>query len=99
VEKAVPELVAIARPATLTRCKIDRAEEPDDVNHRGTACGGVEVVEPPGLLRQRELLDVRVAVEADDRHVRRAGEGLADARGPGAIDEPEIGERISSQSI
>ena len=48
---------------------------------------------------QRELLDVRIAMEAHDRRAGHVGERLADALGPRAIDEPEIGKRVSAQSV
>src|SRR5262245_46777616 len=36
-------------------------------------------------------------MEAHDRDIRHIGERVADTGNPGAIDEPEIGERVSSQ--
>ena len=65
----------------------------------GPRGGVVEVVEPPGVLRQRELLDVRIAVKAHDRDVLRVAEGVADARGPGTIDVSAVREWIRAQSI
>ena len=65
----------------------------------GTTNGVVEVVESPRVLGQRELLDVRVAMEADDRRVRHIGEDLAHALGPRPVDEPEIRERVGSQPL
>src|SRR4029453_16196883 len=87
------------RPPAVTRGEIDVTQEADDVDKGGSACGVVEVAETPGVLRHCKLLDVRVAVEAHDRCVRQVGKGLADTRGPGAIDESKIRERVSAQSI
>jgi hypothetical protein len=43
------------------------------------------------------LLDMRVAVKADDGRVRDVREGFADARGPRTIDEPEIRKGVGAQ--
>jgi hypothetical protein len=98
-EKAVPQRVAVAHPAALPRGEIDGAEEPDDIDERRAARRVIEIVEAPGVVGERELLHVRVAVEAHDRRIRDVGEGLADPRDPGAIDEAKINERVSAEPI
>src|SRR4029453_8779951 len=80
-EKAVPQLIAIARPAALTAGESDPAHAPDNIAKRGSTCGIVEVFEAPRTFCQRELLDVRIAMEAHDRRAGHACERLADALG------------------
>src|SRR3954447_6744403 len=98
LEEPIPQAVTRARPAALTRREIDRAQEAYDVDEGRTTSGVVEVVESPGVLGQRELLDVRIAVETDYRRVGYIGEHLAHTFGPRAVDEPEIRERVGSQA-
>ena len=63
LRKAVPQLIAVARPPALTGGEIDRAQEPDNIDKRGPTGGIVEVAEAPRTSCQRELLDVRIAME------------------------------------
>ena len=99
LEEAVPERVPIVRPVALTSGKIDGPKEADDVDERRSASGVVEVVEAPCVSCNGELLQVGIAVESHDRRVRHVSEDVADADGPGAIDEPKVREGVGSQAI
>ena len=89
--ESIKQPVTILFPGTLTSREIDRAQEPHDIDHGRASSGVVEVVEPPCILCQCELLDVRVAVQAHNRQAFQIpGEVVADPPNPGAVDEAKI---------
>ncbi len=99
-DESIEQPVTILFPGTLTSHEIDRAQEPHDIDHGRASGGVVEIVEPPGILRERELLDMRVAVQSHDwQAVQITAEIIADTRDPGAVDESEIIVRIRAESL
>src|SRR5262249_26469935 len=63
-DKSIKQRVTLLFPGTLARCEIDRAQEPLDIDNGRASSGVVEVIEPPCILHNRELFDMRVAVQA-----------------------------------
>src|SRR5262245_38275109 len=59
-----------------------------------------KIIEPPRVLRERELLEVRDTVEAHNRgRPEVSPEDIAHARDPGAVDESEVNVRVGSESF
>ena len=90
-EESVDERITIARPSALTSRKIDRAQEPHDIDQRRASRGVVEVVEPPRVACERELFDVRIPVQPHVGEIAQVfPEHLADSRDPRPVDESEV---------
>ena len=98
--ESIEQPVTILFPGTLTCHEIDGAQEPHDIDSRRASSGVVEVIEPPCILRYRELLDVRVAVQPHDWQFSQiSAQIVADPRDPGPVDESEINVRVGSESL
>src|SRR5258707_9760915 len=84
---------------TLTSHEIDRAQKPHDIDNCRATGRVVEVIDPPGILRQRELFDMRVAVQPHNwQPFQITAEVVADTRYPGTVDESGIIVRVSAES-
>ena len=99
-DESIEQPVTILFPGTLACHEIDGAQEPYYIDNGRASSGVVEVIEPPCILRYRELLDVRVAVQPHNWQVAQiTAEIVADPRDPGAVDESEIIVRVGSESL
>src|SRR6185295_16221110 len=78
-------------PRTLTRREIDGTQKPNDIDSGRASGGVVEIIQSPGVLHERELLNVRIAVQAHNRQAFQIlAEVVADPRDPRPVDEAEI---------
>jgi hypothetical protein len=99
-DESIEQLVTIFFPRASTSHEIDRAQEPHDIDNGWASGGVVEVIDPPGILRQRELLDMRVAVQPHNwQAFQITAEVVANTRYPGAVNESEIIVRVSAESL
>ena len=97
-DETIKKNVAILLPGTPTSDEVDRTQEPNDIDNSRSAGRVIEVVEPPCISRQRELLDVRVAVQTDNwQPFQIPAEVVAHSCDPGAIDESKIIVRIGTK--
>ena len=98
--ESIEEPVTILFPGTLACHEIDGAQESYDIDSGRTSSGVVEIIEPPCILRYRELLDVRVAVQPHNWQVAQiTAQIVADPRDPGPVDESEKSVRVGSKSL
>jgi hypothetical protein len=99
-DESIEQRITILFPGASTGHEIDRAQEPHDIDHRRASGGGVEVIDPPGILGQRELLDMRVSMQPHNwQALQITAEVVADTRDPRAVDESEIIVRVSAESL
>src|SRR5688572_9588914 len=97
-DETIKQPVAILLPGTPTSDEIDRTQKPHDIDNSRSAGGVIEVVEPPCILRQRKLLDVRIAVQTDNwQPFQIPAEVVAHSCDPGAVDESEIIVRVGTE--
>ena len=99
-DESIEQPVTILFPGTLACHQLDGAQEPYYIDSGRASSGVVEVIEPPCILRYRELLDVRVAVQPHNWQVAQiTAQIVAHPRDPGPVDEAEIIVRIGSKSL
>ena len=100
LDEPIKQPVAIFFPGTATSDEVDRTQKPHDIDNSRSAGRIIEVVEPPCILRYRELLYVRVAVQTDNwQPFQIPAEVVAHSCDPGPVDESEIIVRVGSKSL
>ena len=97
-DETIKQPVTILLPGTPASDEVDRTQEPHDVDNSRSTGRVIEVVEPPCILSQRKLLDVRVAVQTNNwQPFQIPGEVVAHSCDPGTVDESEIIVRVGTE--